>query len=112
LALRPGLSLSLSISSFAIPGESVVPYRIVDEFWHQHILDTRAYRNDCERLFGVYYDHYPYFGLNGREDAANLEAAYEQTLDLYQANFGDPPAGAWGKTKERCRKGCKPMKCR
>ena len=31
----------------------------VDEFWHQHILDTRKYREDCENLFGRYIDHTP-----------------------------------------------------
>jgi hypothetical protein len=79
----------------------------------QHILDTQAYREDCQRLFGVFYDHYPYFGLNGPEDAANLEAAYDVTLTLYELNVGEPPRGAWrGDAKEKCRTGCKPMKCR
>src|SRR6202035_5866415 len=68
----------------AYPEEAVVPCRLVDQFWHQHILDTRAYREDCQRLFGFFYDHYPYFGLNGPGDAANLEAAYEVTLSLYE----------------------------
>ncbi len=97
----------------AFPEEAIVPCRMVDQFWHQHILDTRAYRDDCQRLFGFFYDHYPYFGLNGSEDAANLESAYDVTLALYELNFGEPPRGAWkGDAKEKCRTGCKPMKCR
>jgi len=97
----------------AYPDEAVVPCRLVDQFWHQHILDTRAYRDDCQRLFGFFYDHYPYFGLNGPDDAANLESAYATTLNLYELNFGEPPRGAWkGNAKEKCRTGCKPMKCR
>jgi hypothetical protein len=97
----------------AYPEEAIVPCRLVDQFWHQHILDTRAYREDCQRMFGFFYDHYPYFGLNGPDDAANLEAAYEVTLRLYELNFGEPPQGAWrGNAKEKCRTGCKPMKCR
>jgi hypothetical protein len=97
----------------AYPDEAIVPCRLVDQFWHQHILDTRAYRNDCQRLFGFFYDHYPYFGLNGPDDAANLESAYAITLNLYELNFGEPPRGAWkGDAKEKCRTGCKPMKCR
>ncbi len=97
----------------AYPDEAIVPCRLVDQFWHQHILDTRAYRADCLRLFGSFYDHYPYFGLNGPDDAANLEAAYVVTLYLYEINFGQPPGGAWkGDAREKCRTGCKPMKCR
>jgi hypothetical protein len=101
----------------AYPEESIVPCRLVDQFWHQHILDTAAYREDCDRVFGHFYDHYPYFGLNGPEDAANLEHAYEITLDLYELNFGATPDGAWqgsaaGKCRSRCRTGCKPMKCK
>lgn len=97
----------------AYPDEAIVPCRLVDQFWHQHILDTRAYREDCQRLFGFFYDHFPYFGLNGPEDAANLESAYAVTLNLYEMSFGEPPLGAWrGDAKEKCRTGCKPMKCR
>jgi len=35
------------------------PSQEVDEFWHQHILDTRKYRDDCQKLFGHYMDHIP-----------------------------------------------------
>ena len=95
------------------PEDAIVPCRLVDQFWHQHILDTCAYREDCQRLFGFFYDHFPYFGLNGPDDAANLESAYAITLNLYELNFGEPPRGAWkGDAKEKCRTGCKPMKCR
>lgn len=101
----------------AYPEEAIVPCRIVDKMWHAHILDTVAYRNDCARVFGFFYDHYPYFGLNGPEDAANLERAYDITVELYEVNFGAPPEGAWGgttagKCRARCRTGCKPMKCK
>lgn len=101
----------------AYPEEAIVPSRTVDQMWHAHILDTRAYREDCHRVFGFFYDHYPYFGLNGPEDAANLTAAYDVTLDLYELNFGTPPEEVWGpvsaaKCRARCRTGCKPMKCK
>ena len=101
----------------AYPEEAIVPCQLVDQFWHQHILDTAAYRDDCDRVFGHFYDHYPYFGLNGPEDAANLERAYDVTLDLYEGNFGPTPNGAWqsrdaGRCRARCRTGCKPMKCK
>lgn len=100
----------------AYPDEAVVPCRLVDEFWHAHILDTRAYREDCERIFGFFYDHYPYFGLNGPQDADNLRTAYDSTLDLYEANFGAPPDGSWidasVASRAKCRTKCKPVKCK
>jgi hypothetical protein len=30
-----------------------------DHVWHAHILFTRKYRQDCERIFGGYLDHMP-----------------------------------------------------
>ena len=30
-----------------------------DHVWHAHILFTRKYRQDCERIFGGYLDHTP-----------------------------------------------------
>ena len=51
-------------------GARGVPCKLVDELWHAHILDTRAYRDDCYRIFGFFYDHYPYFGLRDAADAA------------------------------------------
>jgi hypothetical protein len=97
----------------AYPEEAVVPCKLVDELWHAHILDTRAYRDDCQRIFGCFYDHYPYFGLRDAEDAINLERAYDRTLDLYDQNFGEAPEGTWWTVKgARCRTGCRPMKCR
>src|SRR5215469_1172362 len=42
------------------PGEMLSPpTEEVDEFWHQHILDTRKYREDCQVIFGHYVDHTP-----------------------------------------------------
>src|SRR5689334_14698043 len=44
------------------PDGPSVPTRDIDLFWHQHILDTRAYARDCQVLFGEFRHHYPYFG--------------------------------------------------
>ena len=48
------------------PTKRIVPTLTIDEFWHAHILDTRAYMADCKALFGKYMHHYPYSGLKGR----------------------------------------------
>jgi hypothetical protein len=33
------------------PTKGIVPRKTMDEFWHQHILDTQAYREDCQAIF-------------------------------------------------------------
>ncbi|TSJ35886.1 glycine-rich domain-containing protein-like [Mucilaginibacter corticis] len=30
------------------PDKEIVPNRLVDLFWHQHILDTQKYAEDCQ----------------------------------------------------------------
>lgn len=98
----------------AYPGMDVVPCKIVDEMWHQHILDTRAYAADCEALFGGFLHHFPYFGMNGPQDAQDLVDAYQDTLERYEAAFGTPPADTWiSRDAAKCKRtACKPQKCR
>jgi hypothetical protein len=99
----------------AYPGMDVVPCKIVDEIWHQHILDTAAYRNDCDAIFGFFLDHFPYFGMRGEEDAAALNDAYAETIQRYREAFGEPPAGTWiaVDASSRCKRtACKPQKCK
>lgn len=35
------------------------PNRIVDIVWHTHILFTRMYHEDCQKIFGHYLHHTP-----------------------------------------------------
>lgn len=65
----------------------IVPFEEADEFWHQHILDTRKYMSDCDKLFGAYLHHFPYFGMRGDEDAKNLSEAGELTFLLFHHHF-------------------------
>jgi len=75
--------------------KAIVPSREVDTFWHYHILDTQAYAVDCERFFGYFLHHFPYFGMRGPEDLQALGDAYDETLRLYEIHFGSPPADLW-----------------
>lgn len=96
----------------AYPDEAIVPSKIVDTFWHYHILDTQAYVVDCEGVFGFFLHHFPYFGMRGPEDAQALGDAYDRTLELYTKHFGEAPADLWARTGAarcpncgaRCRK--------
>ncbi|WP_136417515.1 hypothetical protein [Herbaspirillum sp. ST 5-3] len=75
------------------PEESIVPSVNVDKFWHAHILDTMKYAEDCDKVFGYFLHHYPYFGLRGEEDAANQVKAADATRRLYEQEFGVPGSG-------------------
>jgi hypothetical protein len=70
------------------PHEPIAPGKEVDRFWHAHILDTQKYVEDCERVFGHYLHHFPYFGMRGADDAEALAAAGARTRELYDAEFG------------------------
>lgn len=77
------------------------PSEDIDEFWHQHILDTKNYRRDCEAIFGLYLDHYPFFGIDGVTNDTDVERAFAVTLKLYAQEFGGEPIyevrGMWAK---------------
>lgn len=91
------------------PDKDIVPNKYVDAFWHQHILDTQKYAEDCEALFGSFIHHYPYFGMRDEEDRQNLINAFEETKQLYFEVFSEPYEGEASKCK---RTACKPQKCR
>lgn len=73
------------------PEFPLVPNELVDKMWHAHILDTKAYAEDCERVYGYFVHHYPYFGINGKEDYRNLVEAFGITCQLYESKFGAYP---------------------
>lgn len=100
------------------PNGSVVPTKDIDLFWHQHILDTRAYAVDCDRTFGFFLHHFPYFGMRGEEDARNLQASFEETRASYSRLFGEDYCLQFGESRchkcsskcHKCQSGCG-MKC-
>lgn len=73
------------------PKVSLVPSKLIDKFWHEHILDTKSYAKDCDKLFGHFIHHYPYFGIYGDEDQQALQASFEDTIALYEKHFGKYP---------------------
>lgn len=66
----------------------IVPTKIMDSFWHYHILDTRKYYTDCTRIFGNIIHHFPYFGMRGEQDKQNLIDSFNRTKNIYLATFG------------------------
>jgi hypothetical protein len=69
------------------------PDQEVDEFWHQHILDTRKYRADCDTIFGHYVDHMPDLGPDEQRkaDARRRQVYEEYDIDLI---WFESPGGA------------------
>lgn len=68
--------------------QPLVPTKAIDEMWHQHILDTRKYEDDCARTLGRFFHHFPYFGVRNDEDARNLEIAFAETRKLFVEHLG------------------------
>ena len=71
------------------PNQLLMPSGAALQLWQAHILDTRRYRSDCERLFGRFVDHFPYLGwdsLAGRRERHFAEQLYQC---LYTQHFPD-----------------------
>lgn len=73
------------------PDLEIAPNEKLDDYWHNHILDTKKYMNDCQMVLGAYLHHYPYFGLEG--DKSNLDMAFSITRALFKKHFGDDLIG-------------------
>lgn len=80
------------------PDQSIAPTTEVDKFWHGHILDTMKYAEDCDKVFGYFLHHFPYFGMRGEEDAANLVSAFMNMQRLRDEEFGDAHHAAVNKS--------------
>ncbi len=70
------------------PDDVIVPTKEVDDFWHLHILDTRNYIQDCEKIFGKYLHHFPYSGLDGTKIDQDMEQFFiSHTFMLMSRHF-------------------------
>src|SRR5690348_8512619 len=66
------------------PGETVVPWsRTLDDFWHEHILDTAKYARDCDEILGSFIHHNPHLP----EGSPPHEKAAASTRMMYRAAF-------------------------
>jgi len=82
LQRRPGFML--------IPWPNKEGQDDLDQFWHQHILDTAKYAADCNALFGRMIHHNPHV-VRGSGDERD---AIEKTQRLYSRTFG---TGSYGR---------------
>jgi hypothetical protein len=78
------------------PGFMLTPWRNengqddLDQFWHQHILDTAKYASDCNLLFGRMIHHNPHV-VRGSGDESD---AIDKTHRLYARTFGKKNDGS------------------
>jgi len=76
------------------PEKSFAPTSLMDEIWHLHILDTKAYMRDCKSIFNKYFHHAPSFGqYNSEEQNSRLVNSRRNLEELYPEHFGEPPYG-------------------
>eukprot|EP00416_Gambierdiscus_australes_P031458 CAMPEP_0171087072 /NCGR_PEP_ID=MMETSP0766_2-20121228/19932_1 /TAXON_ID=439317 /ORGANISM="Gambierdiscus australes, Strain CAWD 149" /LENGTH=683 /DNA_ID=CAMNT_0011544757 /DNA_START=24 /DNA_END=2075 /DNA_ORIENTATION=- len=81
------------------PDQPVVPSKLVDLVWHEHILDTEQYKRDCFRMFGRYIHHKPSFG--GEDEKVQLQKEQLGMFKAYMKTFSEPPpAGVWPTVKK------------
>ena len=73
----------------------VTPSDTVDQAWHLHLIYTRHYWEElCGKILGLQLHHEPSAG--GAVESSKFERQYEQTIESYQAAFGEaPPADIW-----------------
>jgi hypothetical protein len=62
-----------------------------DELWHGHIVFTRRYREDCDRVFHRYLDHTPSTGASPKLTGLALKRAKAP----YEAAFASAPFDIW-----------------
>jgi hypothetical protein len=62
------------------PCESLMPSKAVDLVWQRHLLDTKAYAEECLELFGAHLHRV--YGVEAPD------AALEMTLQLYRTTSG------------------------
>jgi hypothetical protein len=86
-----------------LPGEQFGMAGLVDEFWHEHILDTRAYAALCAHVFGRFIHHSP-----AAEQDVRDSNAYARTHDALISLFGEAPEHIWpaARNVSRCATGC------
>ncbi|RTE65353.1 hypothetical protein EH243_13025 [Amphritea opalescens] len=89
----------------ALGGIQLVPNADIDEIWHMHILDTRAYMKDCEALFGEFLHHYPYFGMLSEENQQEWLSVQAQSEQLWLSLF-DQPLYSGDSVAQKCPQAC------
>ncbi|CAH6419231.1 Hypothetical protein HVR_LOCUS429 [uncultured virus] len=72
------------------PKDTLVPGKVIDEVWHDHILHTQEYIKFCDEYFGHYVHHTP------KDRSSNDVMKFDETESKYVETFGrKPPKKYW-----------------
>jgi hypothetical protein len=72
-------------------GLKFVPTGDIDTVWHQHILDTKKYQNDCKEYLGFFLHHNPNYSPETAGD--KYKESSIKTVELFVEHFGHRPKG-------------------
>jgi len=90
----------------AVADHPVSPSDPIDQAWHRHLLDTRAYWEEfCPQVLGRPLHHTPSRG--GAQERQRLLHDYRLTLESYAAIYAKPPqADLWPPPEKRFGQAC------
>ena len=94
------------------PNIALVPTEDMDEIWHNHILDTVKYMEDCDNIFGHYLHHFPYLGIRSKEDEQTLKDTFEKSINIFKdvLNIDVPALSQAGTCYSNCGNRNEPVK--
>lgn len=68
------------------PNQKLVPSVEMDIFWHNHILHSRKYFEDCNNFFGCYLHHHPEISIKNKREH---ESHFANTMVLIKKHFNE-----------------------
>jgi hypothetical protein len=89
------------------PDLELAPSRDIDEVWHLHMLNPRAYVTDCNAIFGDILDHDGGFGKNDEAEFQVLTGIFHWTAELWEREYGEPYVTHELHRMEKCIKACR-----
>jgi hypothetical protein len=85
------------------PGKTVVPWtQDLDDFWHEHILDTEKYAQDCNAALGSFLHHNPHLP----KGSSQHDKAFSETRQMYRAAFKETVDKRSRGNRTSCGPGC------
>jgi hypothetical protein len=78
-----------------LPEGNASPTHEVDQFWHQHIINTRRYGPDCEAVAGRFL-HHTFLSPDDPAEAGALNTVWLTTQATYESLFEEPYEGTIG----------------
>lgn len=77
------------------PDYPLAPPLLVDELWHELIINTPKYRSLCDAVYGTYLDHTPNPNGQARELARTAGEIAEYTRSLIARYYGGLVQAIW-----------------